>query len=453
MKMGTKIMTRQLQSLPGRVMMLIFITCMQSLAVANDDVLQQAKMLVGDGKTTQAYALLEPLEDQRAGDPEFDYLLGVSALESGQAGRAVFALERVLAVNPKHSLARAEIARAYYILGERQTAKQEFQNILQENPPEQVSQAINQYLSAIDRTMTDRTRFSAFIEYTFGHDSNVNNATSNQQVAIPIFGGVPFTLDPLSTKQSDYFSNIAGGISFRHPLAPNVSLFGGLTGNQRINNDTEKYDTQNIDANLGVSIKRNHDIFTLALQNNDFELDSEGYRRAYGIMGQWQHTLDNSNQISAFLQATRLNYKTQSVRDADRYVAGIGYGHAFTGDYLPVLFVSGYTGTEDERASDKPWLGHWLTGARVGGQMTFNPKTVVFGSAAYEYRNYGGKEPFWLVSRDDKQLDLTAGLRYTPSSFWTISPQIGYTHNNSNVIINDYNRFTFSVTMRRDFNW
>jgi len=422
-------------------------------AQAADDVLQRAQLLLDGGKPAEAYSLLAPLEEQRAGEPEYDYLLGVSALDNEQAGRAVFALERVLAVNPNHTLARAEIARAYFVLGEKKTAKQEFNNVLKENPPEQVNITINQYLSAIDKSLSDHTKYSAFLEFALGHDSNVNAATGSQQVAVPAFGGLIFSLNSSASKQSDNFGQAAAGISFTHPVSKDVNIYGGVSGYQHFNWRAEQFDTSAIDANLGISFKHNHDLFSVALQDNDFSLNSEGYRNAFGVTGQWQHTVDNSNQVSAFVQASRLDYKTQSIRDANRYVAGVGYGHAFSGDYLPVVFVSGYLGTEDERHSDSPWLGHDLYGVRLGGQLTYNPKTVIFGSASYEYRDYGGIEPLWLESRNDKQFDASVGFKYTPSTFWSIKPQLNYTTNSSNVPIDDYNRYTFSVTVRRDFSW
>ena len=420
---------------------------------ADEDVLQRAQSLVASGKASEAFALLAPLEAQRSGEPDYDYLLGVAAIETGQPGRAVFALERVLAVNPKHSLARAEIARAYFMLGEQKTAKQEFNNVLNEHPPEQVNITINQYLSAIEKSVSDRTKFSAFMEFALGRDSNVNAATGSQQVAVPAFGGLIFDLNSGALKHADNFSQMSAGISFTHPVSQNVAVFGGVKGYENLNWKQEQFDTSAIDGNVGVSLKHEHDLFSVSLQDNDFSLNSEGYRRAFGATGQWQRTIDNSNQVSAFLQASRLDYKTQSIRDADRYVAGVGYGHAFSGDYLPVLFVSGYLGTEDARNSNVPWLGHDLYGVRAGGQLTYNPKTVIFGAASYEYRDYGGTEPLWLVSRSDKQFDASLGLKYTPSTFWSIKPQFSYTHNSSNVPIDDYNRYTFSVTIRRDFSW
>ncbi len=79
-----------------------------------DAVLDEARALMGQNKAAAAFALLDPLEEDRSGDPEFDYLLGIAALDSGEFTRAIFALERVLAVEPGNDIARAEIARAYF---------------------------------------------------------------------------------------------------------------------------------------------------------------------------------------------------------------------------------------------------------------------------------------------------------------------------------------------------
>ena len=83
----------------------------------------------------QAFQLLEPHEQARAGDPAYDYLLGIAAIDSGELTRGVFALERVLAVNPNHAQARAEIARAYFLMGENKVARQEFEQVKQARPP------------------------------------------------------------------------------------------------------------------------------------------------------------------------------------------------------------------------------------------------------------------------------------------------------------------------------
>jgi len=76
-----------------------------------DDLTDKAKALLDQGKAADAFVLLEPQEGGRAGDITFDLLLGIAAVDSGQSTRAVFALERVLALQPDNARARAEIAR------------------------------------------------------------------------------------------------------------------------------------------------------------------------------------------------------------------------------------------------------------------------------------------------------------------------------------------------------
>src|SRR5690242_14276286 len=79
-------------------------------AQAADDLLVKAKALLDANHPQAAFNLLAPLQAQRAGDPDYDYLLGVAALDLGRNTEAVFALERVLAVRPDNAPARAQIA-------------------------------------------------------------------------------------------------------------------------------------------------------------------------------------------------------------------------------------------------------------------------------------------------------------------------------------------------------
>ena len=74
-----------------------------------DDLVRQARALLDKNQAKQAFDLLEPQEAARAGDPDFDTTMGIAANDTEQFTRAVFALERVLSVQPENSRARAEL--------------------------------------------------------------------------------------------------------------------------------------------------------------------------------------------------------------------------------------------------------------------------------------------------------------------------------------------------------
>ena len=68
--------------------------------VSADELTDRAKGLLDQGKAVEAFRLLDAVERERAGDPVFDLLLGIAAVDIGQNTRGVFALERVLIVQP-----------------------------------------------------------------------------------------------------------------------------------------------------------------------------------------------------------------------------------------------------------------------------------------------------------------------------------------------------------------
>ena len=94
-----------------KVALLALLALLPGFALA-DELTDHAKTLLEQNKAAEAFALLNVEESVRAGEVSYDLLLGISAVESGQNTRAVFALERVLAMEPNNARARAEIARA-----------------------------------------------------------------------------------------------------------------------------------------------------------------------------------------------------------------------------------------------------------------------------------------------------------------------------------------------------
>lgn len=446
-----------LRRLSNGLLSYLFVSCLSMGVCAADNKVAEAELHLKSGNANAAYALLEPLENEKAGDLEFDYLFGLASLDSGHPSKAMFALERVLAVNPNHLQARAEIARAHFMLGELDTARAEFKNVIDQNPPANAISTINRYLSVIARESGERTRFGAYLEATWGYDSNVNSAPSPGQFIANI-GGIPLpvNLSDANAKTGSNFFTMGGGANFQHPFNDEITLLGSVSGTNRLNlssDNAELFDTSSIDFNLGLRYQKGAETLTAAWQDSNFDLNGERFRHAYGLSAQWQHNLDDRNQLSLFGQFMRLEYPTANVRDADRRVVGVGYGHAFSGDLSPVLFLSTYVGEEDERHSNFSYLGHDLWGVRGGGQVTVNPKTILFASGGYENRDWGGQRPFFSKSQEDHQYDLTVGARFLPIPQWQIKPQLTYVRSDSNLPITDYDRYMVSVTFRHEFEW
>jgi tetratricopeptide (TPR) repeat protein len=432
----------------GQVLLAFALLAAAASAVA-DALTDRAKQLIQQGQQKAAYELLLPQEGNRAGDPEFDYLLGIAANDVGQHERAVFALERVLAVQPDNTLARAEIAKAYFAMGERDTARREFETVRKQPIPPQAKETIDRFLSAI--AAAEVTQVSGFLEFGLGYDTNVNSATGANQIAIPALAGIVATLDSSATSKSDKFASLTGGLNITHLLTKEFAMVGGVAAAAKVNETENRFDTTSVDANLGGRWASGADAITLGGQYQTFQLDHATYRNTSGGVLQWQHSYDTRSQVTLYGQYAELRYPNQSIRDANRKILGTAIAHVFDGDAQPVLFASVYGGREDELAEGVPHLGHVPYGVRLGGQVRLSAGLSAFANTSLEHRKYGGPEPLFLVRREDNQLDVSGGLSYVIRPGTTLIGQIAHTDNHSNVEIDKFRRTLATLSLRFNF--
>ncbi len=422
------------------------VVCAQSLT-------EQAVTHIEAGRHEAAYQLLSAQEGERAGDPQFDLLLGISALETGRHTLAVFALERVLAVQPDNLRARAEIGRAYLALGESAGARRELAAVRGRDVPPEVARSIDRLLSAIDRAPdAGKPSFSGFIEVAAGRDTNVNSASSLSAVAVPGLGA--FELDPGSQSRSAWFSSAAGGANVRVPLNREWAFLAGASGAGRFNGGESRFDTTAADGNGGVAWTRGRNRVTAALQLGMFEVDHDKLRDYTGGSLQWQHTHDARNQTTLFAQQSRLRYEgSNDVRDVNRNIYGVGHAHVLPNDRT-MLFGSFYLGAETGR-NDLPSgvnvAANDVMGFRVGAQYMLDERWMFFGALSHETREYEDADPVFLRVRDDTLTSLHLGASYALAKQWLLTPSLSFTRNDSSINLNEYRRGVAQFAVRRTF--
>ena len=405
-----------------------------------------------EGKPAEAYALLAPLEDKYAGDPQFDYLLGIAALDSGKADRATLVLERVLAVNPNFAGARLDLARAYYQLGDMTRAKTEFETALGQNPPPVARATIDRYLGLIaEREKPKKTNITAYIEGTVGYDNNVNNSTAQSQISVPALGNIVFTLDPTNVKRSDTYSVIGVGADIAHEVHPGIAIFGGVAGRYRANSSEDRFDYKSGDIRGGVAFAGETNIVRATVNGERYYLDQAPNRNTVGVGADWRHIVNPANHLNMFGQHSRLRFENPAltVNNFDLSVVGIGWTRVLDdgrGSFSVTLLGGKENDTNDRADGNKNFFG-----GRLGGQLNLMENLEIFASAGRQKGDYDKRNVAFQATRDDTQLDGVLGLVWRLTPDWTVRPQALYVRNNSNIPIYAYKRHDFSVTLRRDF--
>jgi tetratricopeptide (TPR) repeat protein len=423
-----------------------------SVAKANGLDLELVRKLIVEGKPGEAYALLEPYEFEQAGNTKFDYLLGLAALNNGQADKASIILERVLAVDPLYAAARVDLGRAYYLLGDSEHARAEFTRAQTMNPPLPALATIRQYLRAID-TLNNKppTRLSGYFEAGAGYNNNVNNSTAQNQITVPVLLNTKFTLNPANVKTADSYLGLATGGEAVHPILTNWSLYAGVDVRSRSGRKYSNFDYISLDGRLGASFDQYAEQIQGGVVAGQFDQHNTVNRNSNGFNAEWRHTYNGANQAVMFGQHIRYRYPNPNLasNNFNQTIAGLGWMHIFA-DGRSTIFSSFFAGNEYD-TNLRTDGGKNIQSVRLTGQVSLGERLDLFAFGGVQRGKYDRTNSAFLVIRDDRQADLTIGFTYRYIPNWILRPQISLIQNQSNIIVNKYDQADFSLSLRREF--
>ena len=413
--------------------------------------LGRAEQLVRSGDAEQAWALLAPLERQYAGRPEFDYILGVAALESGRPNRATFVFERVLTVNPGHLAARLEMARAYFALRDFERAEREFNVILASAPPPEIATLSRLYLSKMREARPARGAvFSGYAEVTVGHDSNVNAAAAVSSVFVPGLGN-ELAIDTSLMPRADDFSGLGAGLEYTHALTANVGLTASADVRQRWYAHADTFDSRAAEVQGALTHQLDEQsLVQYSGRFSDYELDNASYRDTASLVAQWTRRLSLRTRVTLGGEGHRIRYRTDATRSSssDLYAASAGVTYVLQPATLTAASASLYLGN-DQAVAGRADGDRRLYGATVGLQRRLMERAEIYVRLSILDSDYETPNADFGVTRRDRQYDAVLGIGWEFANGWLLRPQILHTTHNSNVPLNEYKRTETSLTLRR----
>lgn len=433
----------------------------------------EVKALLEQKKAVEAYNLGRTNPNEM-GNPTFDFYYGIAAIDAGHAGEGVLALERYLLSFPENRSARFQLARGYYILGEDQRARDEFQTLLKDASGDEKI-ASERYLDAIKaREGRYSPSGSTFVELGFGYDSNLNfGIPAGSTPSIPGFGPLP-PLAPTSVtaKAEDGFTSLSAGAQGTYPVAPGTAVYGavGVDGRMYFKQNYNQFDQVNLGASGGVSHIADRNLYKVGVGYAQNYVDQQAYVNTVALTGEWHHQYDQFNrfilggQVAAltfsdmdvYLRLDKVGGKVRSFnsRFRDSTFAGIvgGWVRSYNIDYLPVLNVTANYGQENN-VDNRPDLSRSVYGVRAAVSLTPAPKWGATVGATYLQNDYMDKFALLPAAdpRTDMNLTLDGSVSYFYSKAFTLKGELAATKQDSNVGLYDYDRYVVGVKARYDF--
>lgn len=425
---------------------LIFAASLVPLAAAAADresVYQEAREHLQLGRATDAYDLLSQYELEWSGEDAYDYLLGISALDSGNAGEAIFSLQRLVAGNADFAGARMELARAYYDIGDNELARVEFNRILADTPPPKVQAAAGEYLSAIDtRARAYKSGAQYSFDFGFGYDSNPPAATDDA-----IF--LSFRLSDNNLETSSAFAHAALGGLWNFPVSPDSQILVNARIDHRGNASTHYVDASNIDLGLGWSWKSGKNSASIAANTVFAALSGEHNKNDYGITASYQRELNKNWTLSSFLRAGAMRFEESvlEVRDVDQFM----YGVSISQIYSNAMFnVSVRGNTDDAKQSNSPFSADGY-GINISNSWFLSGGKVLFVEASASTLEYD--DVFFDLNREDDITTFGVGAIWPkfPVKDWTTTFRVNYSEKESTVSLYEFDRVEIGLSFNKSF--
>lgn len=414
--------------------------------------LAEAEALLRAGRAEEAWQLLAPLERQHAGQADFDYLLGVAALESGRRNRATFIFERVITVDPAHPGVRVQMARAYFELGDFERAEREFNSILKSAPAADVRSRSEAYLAAMRASAKpERTGLTRYAEVSAGRDTNVSAASAQSSVFVPGLG-VQFVPDRRLQRQPDEFVALGAGLEYGRALRGNLGVVAAVDLRQRWHADAKQFDTRAVDLDGAVNHRLDErNALQYSAHLNYYELDNTRYRETHSLGAQWYRSLSARSRLALSGHGHRIRYSQDASSNSELLTASIGVTRILK-LAAPTTLAGAVHFGHDNAVAGRIDGDRRLLGASLTLQRKLWPSVDGYAHFSVLQSQYEKQNAWFGLAREDRQRDAAVGLAWSFGNGWQLRPHILRTTNRSNLPMSEYQRTETSITLRRVWN-
>ena len=437
--------------------------------------LVDAEAMINNGKAAEAYALLEPMEFDLAGDLKFDYLLGISALNSAHPDRATIALERVMATNASYGEVELWMAIAYYQSGDMQRAQQVFNAVLAHSQVEASQASANQFLAAIKQqeearaqaaTAGTRPYWIGNIETGMGYDNNIGSIAADYAAGFSsAFSGSQTTaLAGIAGK----FFMLNGGVEGRYPLRVTGSYaFASLDASKRAYPSQNMMSSKALVVKGGMNFIKGSDTYKLDINRRESRQDGLSANLGItsdsaqtGLAGDARWVLTASDYLGAITQYNQIRYKTNASQDTNQIILGVNYMHVFQTKRIPLIYFALMQINDNAMNTFPAYSGGGNTdlsrkakNAVLYAQCTCIENTDIITTLTANWRIDAQPYARAITTAIGKDNTYTAmlGVNWRPAVNWTVRAQTTKTRNLSNIALYTYQKIESSISVKREF--
>ncbi|MCK8107749.1 hypothetical protein MTF64_12765 [Pseudoalteromonas sp. 2CM41L] len=383
------------------------------------------------------------------GEPDFDYLLGVSALNSGLSAPAVFAFERVIEAKPQWYEARLYLVKSYIAANNLPAANAQATLLINtDTSPEGVKKAARSLLATSQhkQRLTERT-YDQSIELAYGVDGNVNAGTSEDTILIPNLG--EFLLSPESKSTDDNYIKLNYKGRYFHPIDQRSSFALGVNTDWYKFNELSEYDRINTNISGRYQQKINDNtLWYLQAGITPLLLDGELYRTETSLTSGTSYQFDKQLSVFGALSIGLMNNTFDEKLDNSFYTLNIGASYLSQKWYQS---VSANFKNESANIDEGEFNARSISGIYYQINALLSQQWQVSAQTGYQWIEYQDEHPLFLQERSDNLLILSSSLRYLVNKSLALQLALNYQDKTSDISLFEYDRFDTNISASYSF--
>ena len=400
--------------------------------------MQAGRLLIRAGRLEHARAFIE--QARPAGEAEQIerlLLLGKIEIQLDMPRRAAERFEAVLALRPDLTVARLELARAYYLTGDDDKAKHHFNASLVDDLPSSVEATVESFLRGIDA----RKRWSVSLSTSMLPETR---RPDREEVLI---GGVPFRLSEDARASSGDGVLLSAGVSFSPKVSDSVR---GVLAASAAAKLYERSDWNDVSASGDLGLTRLTDRGSVSggLRLGRRWVGGDAYNRTLGPWAQARVWLSSSTRLGLAVSAGYRAHDERTARDGWRIALMPRLAHLL--DSRTSIRVEPTFEIVEAKTDHH---GSRLIGLGATIARTFDGGLSVSFSPGIHVRRYASEDPLFGTRQIDRNYQFGVRVRHRSLRYGGFAPWLGYSFesNRSNIPIREYRNHGVSAGVSRMF--
>lgn len=405
--------------------------------------------LVKQNDFVTAWQLAQKYSDEYLGDEDFDFLYGLSALNTDNLELAVFAFERVVTNKPNWLDSQYYLAVAYFKIANYQGTITLAEKITkQEHATEKLAFSARNLQQMAEKKLAEQSLyFHQFANVSVGHDSNINAGIDEENIYLP-FLGQNIALSEASKENSDNYMSLNYHINGSKALNQKSKiLFSSQVNHHHFITESD-FNRTSFAASADYWQEFNAFNVSVGVKVQPLWFDGSYYRNQMNINAEIEKQLNQQWLITGRLAVGKTKNNENDTLSTDdlsvslnsQYIIG-RWRQSLSYTYLEEMSKESVNEHISKKSSVVSYNNIWL----------FSPKWIASGALSWQHQAYQDLHPFYFTKRVDDMWLVSAMLQFQHSKEISYRLNINVQEKDSNLALFSYQRVDIGLTANLSF--